>query len=159
MRALLCAAALCSALSCAGPAGAAPPAGSDLRVLQPSAMETPAGATTGVVYLSIHNVGAISDRLVSVSTPAAAKVEIHNMTMSGSVMQMRPLEGVDIASGGDAEFVTGGMHLMLVGLKQPLLTGQHFPLTLRFQKAGDITVSVAVSAIGARHGPVKQGSQ
>jgi copper(I)-binding protein len=124
--------------------------GADLRILQPSSMETPAGSTNGVVYLTIHNVGARADRLVGASTPLAAKVEIHSMSSSGTVMQMRQLAGVDIASGGAAEFVTGGMHLMLVGLKRPLKKGESFPLTLKFQRAGDKTVSVTVAALGAR---------
>ncbi|HTP38755.1 MAG TPA: copper chaperone PCu(A)C [Steroidobacteraceae bacterium] len=130
-------------------ASAAAPAG-DLRVLQPTATATPAGATTALVHLTLHNVGASADRLVGASTPLAAKVEIHSMTMNGMVMKMRPVAGVDVPSGGEVEFVTGGMHLMLEGLSQPLRQGQSFPLTLKFQHAGDITVQVAVAALGAR---------
>jgi copper(I)-binding protein len=135
----------------AGAPNAAGVAGSDLRILQPSSLETPVGSTNGVVYLTIHHVGARADRLVGASTPLAAKVEMHSMSMSGSVMQMRPLTGVDIASGGEAEFVSGGMHLMLVGLRRPLKKGESFPLTLKFQKAGDRTVTVTVASFGVRH--------
>jgi copper(I)-binding protein len=158
---LLCAAVLgattpgpVSAADAPRPAPAPNPASaaeSDLRILQPSSMETPAGSTNGVVYLTIHNIGAHADRLVGASTPLAAQVEIHGTSMAGGVMQMRPLAGVDIASGGDAEFVSGGMHLMLVGLKRPLKKGESFPLTLKFRRAGDRTVSVSVASIGARH--------
>ncbi|HYZ40658.1 MAG TPA: copper chaperone PCu(A)C, partial [Stellaceae bacterium] len=89
------------------------------------------------------------DRLVSASTPAAKKAELHTMSMQGMVMKMRPLAGLDIPAGQPVALKPGGEHIMLLGLKQPLREGQSFPLTLDFAKAGQRTVTVSVEKAGA----------
>ncbi|MFT3905290.1 MAG: copper chaperone PCu(A)C [Steroidobacteraceae bacterium] len=119
-----------------------------LHVMQPTASATPPTATTAAVYLMVHNAGASSDRLIGASTPIADKVEIHTVEMKGDVMQMRPVDGLDLAVGGMIEFATGKQHLMLVGLKQPLKAGDKFELTLKFAKAGELKVNVPVTALG-----------
>jgi hypothetical protein len=111
------------------------------------ARATPGKSTTGAAYLTIRSPTA--DRLVAASTPAANKAELHTMSMSGMVMKMRPLAGVDIPAGQPVTLAPGGMHIMLIGLKQPLKAGQSFPLTLSFDKAGTRTVEVAVEKVGA----------
>jgi copper(I)-binding protein len=92
----------------------------------------------------MHNFGAEADRLLGAATPAAGRVEIHAMEMVGDVMRMRPIAGVDIPAGGSAALVRGGRHLMLLDLPQPLVAGGHFELTLRFQRAGAVRVTVPV---------------
>ena len=111
------------------------------------ARATPGKSTTGAAYVTIRSPTA--DRLVAASTPAASKAELHTMSMSGMVMKMRPLAGVDIPAGQPVTLAPGGMHIMLIGLKQPLQAGQSFPLTLSFDKAGTRTVAVAVEKVGA----------
>ena len=90
-----------------------------------------------------------ADKLVAASSPVAQKAELHTMSMSGMVMKMRPIAGIDIPAGQAVTLQPGGMHIMLVGLAKPLKTGQTFPLTLTFEKAGSRTVNVAVEKIGA----------
>ena len=113
---------------------------------------TPGGATTGAVYATIMNHGNQPDTLIGGSTPAAGKLEIHQMTRTNGVMSMRPVStGIPVAAGG---IVTLGpqadYHVMLSGLKQPLKTGTRVPLTLNFAKAGPVQVEITVEAIGAR---------
>ena len=65
------------------------------------------------------------------------------------VMKLRPLKAIDVKANGEATLKPGGMHVMLVGLKQPLKEGENFPLTLTFEKAGKIDVKVAVKKAGS----------
>ena len=104
-----------------------------------------AGQSAGGAYLKITG-GALADRLLSASAPVAQHAELHTMTMEGDVMRMRSVDAVAVPPGQTVELKPGGMHLMFVGLAQPLKTGSRFPLTLRFEKAGAITVQVKVAA-------------
>jgi hypothetical protein len=98
------------------------------------------------------NHGAEDDVLVAASSPTADRVEVHETTMDGAVMRMRPAtSGVTVPVHGTIEFKPdGGYHLMLSGLKAPLRSGTMLPVTLRFAKAGPIDVVFAVEPIGAR---------
>ena len=118
-----------------------------LQVENAWARATPGRSETGAAYLTIES--PTGDRLVAASTPVAKKAGLHTMEMSGMVMKMRPIAGVDIPAGQPVTLAPGGMHIMLLGLKQPLKAGQSFPLTLRFEKAGTRTVTVAVEKAGA----------
>jgi periplasmic copper chaperone A len=117
------------------------------------ARATPAKAENGVAYLTIRT--STADRLVSVSSPVAKKAELHTMEMSGMVMKMRPLAGLDIPAGQSVTLKPGGEHIMLMGLNGPLREGQSFPLTLTFEKAGAREVTAAVEKPGAA-GPTQQ---
>lgn len=104
---------------------------------------TVAGQSVGGGYLSLRSDRA--DRLLGVSTPAAASVELHTVAMVGDVMQMRQLDAVELPAGKKVEFKPGGLHLMLLGLKQPLMAGAKLPVTLRFEKAGELKAELLVA--------------
>jgi hypothetical protein len=118
-----------------------------VAVTQAWARATPAKAENGAAYLTLE--AAAPDRLTRVSTPAAKKAELHTMTMDGSVMKMRQIAGIDLPAGQQVTLKPGAVHIMLIGLTQPLQPGQTFPLTLQFAKAGTQEVNVAVEAAGA----------
>ena len=120
-----------------------------LHVDHPFARATPPGARSGGVYMSIENRGTTADRLVRVASPAATSVELHSMAMDGNVMRMRAVTGIDIAAGAKVALGTSGYHVMLVGLARPLSTGDKFPLTLTFEQAGSVDVSVVVEPMTA----------
>jgi copper(I)-binding protein len=82
--------------------------------------------------------------LVSANSPIAAKAELHTHVMLGEVMKMQQVESVAIPAGGDVKFAPGGNHVMLFGLKKPLVAGEYFPLTLVFEKSGAVDVEVKV---------------
>jgi copper(I)-binding protein len=117
---------------------------------------TPGKAENGAAYVTITSPTA--DRLVSANTPVAKKAELHTMSMQGMVMKMRPISGVDIPAGQPISLKPGGEHIMLMGLNEPLLEGQSFPLTLDFEKAGPRTVTVTVEKAGAK-GPGPAAAQ
>ncbi len=108
---------------------------------------TPGGGP-GVAYMTIQG-GDAADRLLSVTSPRAAKVELHSMVMAGSVMRMRELDGIDVPAGGTVVLGPGApLHLMLEGLTAPLKAGDTLPLVLHFAKAGDKPVEAAVGSPG-----------
>jgi copper(I)-binding protein len=108
------------------------------------ARPTPPGISVGAVYLRISNQGAQADRLVGVRSPAAASGEIHETRSQGGTMQMRPVAALACPAGATVSISPGGVHIMLVGLKQPLIAGTSVPLTLTFQGAGSVTLGVPV---------------
>ncbi len=118
----------------------------ELWVDHPYAPPTPAAARTAAVYLrTLANRGAQPERLLGGQTPIAEAVEIHRSTLDGDIMRMRAITAIDIAPGAELRLRHGGeVHLMLVGLKTPLQEGQRFPLRLRFERAGEVEVTVWV---------------
>ena len=127
-----------------------------LRVQEPWARPTVAGQAAGGGYLRIVG-GAVADKLLSASSEVAGRVELHSMTMDGNVMRMRQVDGIDIPAGKTVELQPGGLHMMFMDLKAPLNSGSSFPLTLRFEKAGELKLAVkvqtgpAVAAQAAEH--------
>jgi copper(I)-binding protein len=118
-----------------------------LRIDHPYATPTPAGAANGAAYLrGIRNTGEQPDRLVGASTPAARTVEIHRSVVDAqNVMRMRAVDGIDLPPKAEVRLRHGGEHhLMLIDLKAPLKNGDRFPMTLRFEKAGEREVMVWV---------------
>lgn len=117
-----------------------------IEVSRLRAPPTPPTATVGAVYLWITNNGSKADRLLAVSSPVAAKAELHSTSMRQGIMQMRPVGVVDLPPGMPIKIEPGGLHIMLQGLKQPLEPGFAFPLTLDFRDAGMLVVQVPVKA-------------
>ena len=118
-------------------------------VEKPFSRATPGGAQVGAGYMTITNKGATADRLVSASSPAAGKVQIHEMSMQDNVMKMRELaDGLPVGAGKTVALAPGGHHLMIMGLKSPLKAGDKVPVTLIFEKAGKVEVTLDVQAIG-----------
>ena len=115
----------------------------NITIGHPYARPSIPGQQVGGGYLKLVNGGA-ADRLVSAATPAAASVEIHSMTMDGDVMRMHPVDAIELPSGATVKLQPGGYHLMLMGLKAPLKAGDRIPLTLKFEKAGKVVVTVNV---------------
>ena len=98
------------------------------------ARATVPGQKTGSVYLELTSAGDAA--LVAAGSPAAARAELHSMTMDGGVMRMRALPRVELPAGRKVALAPGGMHVMLVDLKQPLKVGDRVPVTLSVQASG-----------------------
>jgi periplasmic copper chaperone A len=121
-----------------------------LNIADPWSRATPKGATVGAGYMKITNTGATPDRLISGSADVAPTFEVHEMTMDNGVAKMRPIKGgLEIKPGETVELKPGSFHVMFVGLKKPLVVGDHIKATLVFEKAGTINVEYDVLAMGA----------
>lgn len=135
----------------AGAAQAAPPARVAAKVTVEGAWcrAAPKGAPAGGCYLTLTAVSA--DQLVSVETPAAARAEIHTMSMDGGVMRMRKLaDGLALPAGQAVALKPGAEHLMVIGPKIDLVAGASVPLTLRFKFAPPVAINVPVKAVGGK---------
>lgn len=120
---------------------------------------TPGGAKVAGGYFTVSNNGAAADRLVSATSPASNKVEVHEMSMANGVMTMRPLEqGLVIEPGKSVTLAPGGFHMMLTDLKEPLKEGGLLPITLVFEKAGNVEVTLHIRGIGAQ-GPIGEAKK
>lgn len=113
---------------------------------------TAPGAPVGVAYFEIVNTGA-ADKLLRVESTVADEAQMHTVLTEGGQMQMRPMSIVDVPAKGRVRFLPGGLHVMLMGLKQPLKEGQRIPLTLVFEKAGNVSVQALVQGLGATTAP------
>jgi len=124
--------------------------GASLSIKGAFARATIGSGKTGAAYLTIHNPTDHPDRLIGAKVTIAEKVSVHTHLHQDGVMKMRPLKAVEIPAKGMVVFEPGGDHLMLMGLKAPLRLGKSFPFILVFEKAGEITVSIPVLAVGAK---------
>ena len=123
----------------------------DLVISQAWSRATPNGAKIAGGYLTIENKGAAPDRLIGGSADIAGKFEVHEMAMNNGVMTMRPLDkGLAIEPGKTVKLAPGGYHLMIMDLKGPFKQGEQVPVTLEFEKAGKVKLSLDVQGVGAQ---------
>jgi len=123
----------------------------DLVITQAWSRATPSGAKVAGGYLTVENKGSAADKLIGGSGDVAGRVEFHEMAMDGGVMKMRPLDqGLVIEPGKTVKLAPGGYHMMLMDLKTQLKQGDKVPLTLQFEKAGKVNVSLDVQGVGAQ---------
>lgn len=101
------------------------------------------------VYMRLTNTGDEPLRLVGAASEAAAAVELHETVITPDhVMQMRPIQGVELPPGETVEFRSGGLHVMLLGLRETLREGDELPLELLVEGMAPISISVPVSLLG-----------
>jgi copper(I)-binding protein len=134
---------LALALLCAAPSWA-----EDLvRVDAPWARATILASRPGAAYLTLTSAG--GDRLVAIGTPVADQVMLHATDQVEGISRMSHLETLELPPGQTVTLAPGGMHLMLMGLREKLVEGESFPLKLRFEAAGEISVEVPILGVAA----------
>jgi copper(I)-binding protein len=129
----------------------------NLHIGHPYTRVTPPGAAAAGAYLSIDNKGGTADRLLRAASPAAGLVELHAMRMDSNVMRMRMVPSIEVAPGTTVKLAPGGLHIMLQDLKRPLKKGERVPLTLTFERAGEMKVELAVEDAAAAGGQGTHG--
>jgi hypothetical protein len=121
----------------------------NIEVRHPWTRATPPGAEVAAGYLEIRNTGRELDRVIGASTPAAERVEMHVTASEKGVMKMREVTSFEAPARKRLTLRPGGTHLMIVGLRKPFVKGQRIPLTLRFERAGDVRVELEVQVGGS----------
>lgn len=98
--------------------------------------------------MSLQNTGSKADRLMSVSTSAAAVVEVHEtFTQADGMMGMRPVkDGLEVPPGATVTLKPGGYHIMMMNLRQQLVEGQTVKLSLRFASGKQVDVDASVKS-------------
>lgn len=121
----------------------------NIQVDHPWSMPLPPVSANGAAYITIENKGTEVDRMVGASSPIADVVEVHEHVHENGLMKMQQVEGgLELGSGEKVSFAPGGLHLMLIGLRAPLVEGQEFPLKLQFEHAGELEVVVQIGNSG-----------
>ena len=115
----------------------------DLVVKDPWAREMPPVSETGAVWFRVVNHGG-ADQIVSVQSPFAERAELHTHELEDGVAKMRHLPSVEVPAHGDLVFEPGDRHVMMIGLEEPLVAGESFPMTIRFAQAGEVEVQVRI---------------
>ena len=126
---------------------AAWPVLAQVEIEKPWARATAPGARVAGGYMTIRNTGSTPDRLVAVSSPASAKVELHVHVMENNVMKMREVPGYDVPAKGAFELKPGGAHLMFVEIRRSFKEGERIPVRLRFEKAGEVSAEFHVGRL------------
>jgi periplasmic copper chaperone A len=116
----------------------------ELAITDAWSRTTPPGVTVGVAYFTLKNDTARSDRLLKISSPVATKAQVHRTEILDGIARMREVTVLHVDAGRTLEFAPNGMHVMLMGLKQPLVEGTTFEIEMLFELAGPRQVKVAV---------------
>ena len=123
-----------------------------IEIEKPWTRATPPGAKMAAGYMTIRNKSASPDKLLSVASPGAARVETHVTIKDGDIVRMREVKGYDVPANGMLELKPGGAHLMFVDIKRPFKDGETIPATLEFEKAGEVKVDFKVGRPGETGG-------
>lgn len=129
----------------------------DLMIDHPWACPTIGKTPNGAAYMTLSIHGRDADRLLRAESAVAKRVELHGHLVEDGIVKMRPVEAIEIAAGEPTLLRPGGLHVMLMGLKAPLVEGTYFPLTLVFEHAGRLEVEVKVEAAAASEPPETKG--
>lgn len=148
--------AMAAVMAVAAPVHAGEAVKDGLKIEDAWGRATPPKAPTGAAFMTITNSGADDDVLLGARSDVSKLAELHIHLDIDGVMSMRQVESIEIRPGQTITFEPGGLHVMLIGLKAPLTQGKSFPLTLMFEKAGEVVVPVDIQALGAMGGGMMQ---
>ncbi len=143
-RLVLCVAA---GVSLSGGAHAQDAKAGNIQITNAYTRATVPGQQVAGGFMKIENAGA-ADQLLSVSSPVAGEVQLHEMAMDGTVMKMRQVKDIAVPANGSVELKPGGLHLMFMNIKAPLSAGETVPVKLKFAKAGEVELKMPVNAMG-----------
>jgi len=101
-------------------------------------------ATVSAVYLSVTNHGDSPDHLVGADAKRAGRTMFHRSVIEDGIMKMRHAGAVEIPAGATVRLEPGGLHVMLTGVSPRLESGERIAVTLRFERAGEMRLSVPV---------------
>lgn len=118
-----------------------------IQIQHPYARAMPPGQPNSAAFMTLRNMADKANAVVAASSPAAEVVELHTHTMDGGMMKMRRIEQIDIPAGGETELKPGGLHIMLIGLKEQLKPGMKIALTLKFADGSESTIEAPVQEI------------
>ena len=102
------------------------------------------GQKNGAGYVQIQNKSNQTDRLISATTENIGRVELHTIINENGVAKMRQVQGIEVPAGSGATLAPGGFHIMFMGLTEPFKAGEVVPVTLRFEKAGEIKINFEI---------------
>jgi copper(I)-binding protein len=119
-------------------------AGDAVSVKDPYARAVPPGQPNSAVFMEISNDGNDDRALLSATSGVADVVELHTHLMEEGMMKMRRVDQIDLPAGETVTLAPGGLHVMLIGLKQQLQPGDDVPLTLTLDDGSELSLTAPV---------------
>lgn len=117
----------------------------DLSFGEAWSKELPPTAQNGIAFFSVTNTGKNDDKLIAAAAPVIAEsAEIHAHIHENDLMRMVKVDDLEVAAGQTVVLEPSGYHIMLMGLKRPLVAGEQFPLQLTFEQSGEVELTVTV---------------
>ena len=116
----------------------------DLKLTAPWIRASVPGQVNGAGYVQINNQAAQADRLISATTNGVNRVELHTIINENGVAKMREVPGIDVPASGVVKLMPGGFHIMFLGLSAPFKADTTVPVTLKFEKAGEVKVDFEI---------------
>ncbi len=125
----------------------------DIMTHHAYARATPPNAATSAVFAEIMNRSENDRVIVSASTEAAGKVELHDVIKEGDVMKMRQIESITVPANGKVELKPGSLHIMLFDLTQPLVEGEAIDVQITFANGQEQTFNAPIKKVmsGMKH--------
>jgi copper(I)-binding protein len=122
------------------------------------ARAVPPGQPNSAVFMSLSNSSAADHAVTGAESDSSEVVELHTHTMDGGMMRMRQIERIDVPAGETVTLEPGGLHVMLIGLKKPLVEGETVAVTLVYDDGSRATLDAPVKRIEhTMHGQGKNG--
>ena len=116
----------------------------DLKLTAPWIRASVPGQVNGAGYVQIDNQAGQADRLISATTNGVNRVELHTIITDNGVAKMREVPGIDVPAKGAVKLMPGGFHIMFLGLASPFKADTTVPVTLKFEKAGEVKVDFEI---------------
>jgi copper(I)-binding protein len=116
----------------------------DLKLTAPWIRASVPGQVNGAGYVQIDNKAGQTDRLISATTNGVNRVELHTIITDNGVAKMREVPGIDVPANGAVKLMPGGFHIMFLGLSTPFKADTTIPVTLKFEKAGEVKVDFEI---------------
>lgn len=125
--------------------------GVEISIGDPYARAVPPGQPNSAVFMSLENRSGADQALVAAESGVSEVVELHTHVAEGGMMRMRRIEKIELPAGQSVTLQPGGLHVMLIGLKQPLDVGDVVDVTLIFEGGTRLPVQAPVRRIEMRH--------
>ena len=133
-------------------------ASSAIVVKQACSRATSSGARVAAGYLTVTNAGKVANHLLSIESPMAERVELHESSVVDSIARMRPVDAIPVAVGATVTLKPGGLHLMLMQPRSKRAPGDKVPVTLTFE-VGKVSVALGVQLAGASDAPANDHTE
>jgi copper(I)-binding protein len=113
----------------------------------PYVRHVPPGMDKTGAYVLLRNGDKTDHALVAAASPAANAVELHTVIDEGGMKKMVRVPKMDVKAGGETKLQPGGLHIMLIGLKEPLKEGASVPITLKFEDGSEVALKAPVRPV------------
>ena len=108
---------------------------------------TPGGMTSAAVYGSLINSSAVDEFVVSITSELAESAMLHRSVSRDGMTRMLHADEILVKAGSQVDFEPGGLHVMLMGLQKPFISGDAVPLRIKLKSGIELNATAKVGGI------------